>query len=413
MDKADLEICRGQDGYSTENIESALRDANALTLTALLPINEPMRAAIEQRDTTINNGVADTQIIGLEYWGPVPGKLLKEWNIIPEDADEFKTYQVTAIVFGDYCVKAVLNPHPMGKNPYHMTSWRKLPGDVWQGKALCELMDDLQDNCAATVRALVNNLAFSSGPMLALDRACIDPANVPAQIVPWMQIWVNSKDVGPNMRSGPVTPINVPCNAEMLKDTASWFKREADDRTGIPDFNHGGTEVKGAAGDTASGMRMFMNQSSQGSEQVLCNIDEDIFAPIIRDVVRWNNENLPDDQYASLKGDYMVEARGYLGRIVHEELQNRRLMFAQMTQNPQDMEIMSVVNGRVTLLRAIAKDNDIPVDDLVPTVQQYQAFLLERQQKAQQAAMAQLQGPQPQRALPAPAPTAPQPPVTV
>ena len=138
--------------------------------------------------------VFDTDKVDVvEFWGDVPGSLLLEEGLdVTEITDPQKRYDVCVWLIGGDIIKAMLNPNPMGLKPYAVRSYVTIPGSFW-GRGLPELIADLQQICNALTRAIVNNAALSSGPLIERDSDRVP--GLAGGIYPWMQIESTDKQL--------------------------------------------------------------------------------------------------------------------------------------------------------------------------------------------------------------------------
>ncbi len=136
----------------------------------------------------------DPTIDTLEFWGSLPGKLLREWGMknkqIPDPA---KSYPITAWLIGNSLIMARLNPHPLGRRPFYSTSYEHVPDSIW-GKCPPELMKDVQRMANAAARAVVDNLAIASGPQVEINMDRVEPGEDVESIYPW-KIWKTKSDL--------------------------------------------------------------------------------------------------------------------------------------------------------------------------------------------------------------------------
>ena len=158
--RKDLRAMLGVEGYRDDEILAALKDYGRSGLqTQQTPDSE--RATIENRDTvtTLGGGAEDPTIEGLEYWGSVPGSMLRDWGMEIADDEQENEFDVCAEVYGTHVVRAVLNPDPLGRKPYYTCCFQEEAGSVW-GKGLPEIIADIQDILNGCVRHIQNNLAI-------------------------------------------------------------------------------------------------------------------------------------------------------------------------------------------------------------------------------------------------------------
>jgi hypothetical protein len=322
----------------------------------------------------------------LEFWGKVSGKMLREWGMdAVEVPDEAREYDANVWLVGNYVVKAVLNYDPLGEKPYAKTSFIKTPGAFW-GRGIPEIIEDLQNICNASARALVNNMAVASGPQVEVNLDRIPPNEDITQMYPW-KIWQTLND--PLGSSAPAVRFNQPNdNANTLMAVYERFSRLADDHSGIPAYIYGDVDVRGA-GRTASGLSMLMGSAGKGIRQVVMHIDNDVTKQVVKRQFVYNMRYDPDE---TIKGDAEIIPRGAVNLAVRETVNARRVEFLNATANPVDLEIIGV-DGRAAILREIAKGLQMPVDDIVPSRETLD-FETRAKAQAQIAAPQQQQQPQ-------------------
>ena len=321
----------------------------------------------------------------LEFWGSISGKSLKEWGMT--DVDEYQDYEANVWVIGPYTVRAVLNPDPLGRRPYEVSSFVKIPGAFW-GMALPELMRDVQIMCNAAARALANNMAIASGPQVEVSVDRLPVGERVSNIYPW-KVWQTTSD-----KSGGGQPavrfFQPNMNAETLMGVYQYFQRVADEVTGVPNYIYGSSAVSGA-GRTASGLSMLMENAAKGIKHAILSLDKGVSNML----QRLFEHLMIYDADQSIKGDMKIVPRGVVATIIKDNVQLRRQEFLQATANPIDFQILWP-EGRAAVLRETAKGLDMNINDVVPTPEalgQRMAMQMQ-QQMMQQQAMMQAQQPQ-------------------
>lgn len=356
LTRGDLAAMIGVPGYDDKAIQAVLAQYATVGLRNPEP-GDDQRNQVEGRQP-MDPSQSET-IEAKEFWGSVPGSLLLEWGIdreqIPDPDDE---YQVNAWLVGEWVIKAVVNEHPLGIRPYSKACFESIPGAFW-GRGIPELMRDCQEICNAAVRALVNNLAISSGPQVVVhDVNRIPEGEDLSAMYPW-KIW--KFDPGQHLGEAPMSffqPNSM--TAELLK-VYEKFSKVADEVTGIPAYSHGDPDTSGA-GNTASGFSMLLGQAARGIKSVVANIDDGMIEPTVK---RSYIHNMLYEDDETIKGDLNVIARGTAALIQKEHQQVRRTEFLQATANPVDLQITGI-QGRAALLREQAKTLDLPVDEIIP-----------------------------------------------
>jgi hypothetical protein len=346
----------GVPGYDEQAIRKALENGPDASF-----VFEPTEYAREEEERKFYTEMRPTDVFdALEFWGKVSGKMLQEWGMteaeVPDDAKE---YDANVWVIGTLVIKAVLNYDPLGEKPYAKTSFIKTPGSFW-GRAIPEIIEDLQNICNAAARALVNNMGIASGPQVEVNLERIPPNEDITQMHPW-KIWQVLND--PLGSSAPAVRFNQPNdNSGTLMAVYERFSRLADDHSGIPSYIYGDTDVQGA-GRTASGLSMLMGSAGKGIRQVVMHIDHDVVKPIVQ---RQFVYNMRYDDDENIKGDAQVIPRGAVNLAVKETTNVRRVEFLNATANEIDMGIMGP-DGRAAILREIAKGLQMPVEEIIPS----------------------------------------------
>ena len=380
----------GVPGYDEDTIRKVLEIGNGQSW-----INQDVELQKDEEERKYYSYMKPTtEFDALEFWGKVSGKMLREWGLTEEDVpDEAREYDANVWMVGNYVIKAVLNYDPLGEKPYAKTSFIKCPGAFW-GKAIPEIIEDLQGVCNAAARALVNNMGISSGPQVEVNVERLPPNEDITQLTPW-KIWQTIND--PVGSSAPAIRFTQPdSRASELMGVYEKFSRLADDHSGIPAYVYGDLNVQGA-GRTSSGLSMLMGAAGKGIRQVVMHIDTDVVKPI---VLRQFVYNMRYDEDESIKGDVEVLARGAINLAVKETVNIRRIEFLNATANPIDLEIIGK-EGRASILREIAKGLQMSVEDVVPSREKEgytgritaRAAMAASQQQAQQPQGGAPQGP--------------------
>ena len=361
FDRGELANMRDVAGWDGESIQTVLGMGSAISNALDNLPGEAQMAVMENRDTTFNGGLPDATIRAVEFWGNVQGAMLRQWGLDNGIDDDFRFYAVNCIMINNVVVRAVLNPDPLGKRPYYVSSFIKNKNSLWGMKSIPEKMEDCQDAVNGCQRNLMNNLAFAAGPQVSADLDATPPSHVPTMNQQYpLKVWTyhGSK----TQKTEPVRFFQPSSNAGELLEVSEFYKKEADDRTLIPRYVVGDQDMSGA-GATASGLSMLMGASSRGIKRVIKNVDTDVMRPVITCMYVYNMIHLSDE---SLKGDAQVVPRGALAMLVREQTQLRRQEFLNMTNNPTDLEIIGI-ERRANLLREIAKGLDLPEEKIVPS----------------------------------------------
>lgn len=388
MDIKTIESLKGVPGYSDSEIDQVL----ARYARSGFRYDENGDIERDVLHGKGNNGLLrGTTIHALEFWGPVMGDMLKAWGM--KSVDPKRVYEVNVWVVGPFVIRAVINPDPLGRRPYEIASWRRIPGSFW-GSALPEEMADVQVMCNGAARSLANNMAMASGPMTEVQVDRLADGEELTQIRPWIMLQTTSDRTGGGQPA--VKFFQPDMKAQELMLVFQSFMRQADEVTGIPNYIYGSGQGASGAGRTASGLSMLMDNAAKGIKSSVINCDRVVEMVVGRFYV--HNMMYNPDPY--IKGDFRVVMRGAIGLIAKEVVQQRRNEFTQLAlTSPVAQQIMGI-EGVAYLLRETAKGLDMDTNKLIPSAEMLK-FKAEQIQSAMAAQQGTPAGPQ-AAGLPAP-----------
>lgn len=354
--RADLTALIGVDGFDANTINIVLKQyANGY--------REHLAYDTEIEDLHDRPGAQtdpEGHIDGVKFWGNVQGFKLREWGMtVGQIPDPFKEYPIVAYMIGSYVIGARLNPHPLGRRNIYSASFRKKNDSVW-GKAVPELMKDIQQLCNSAARAICDNSAIASGPQIWQYVDLIPVECDRTSIYPW-KIWEFSIEKIKAAGQKPMEFYQPTLITGQLLEVYDYFFKQGSEVTGIPAYIYGNEGI-GGAGKTASGLSMLMNAAAKGLRNAASNIDEGVISPSIEE--HWLTVMLMRPDLA--KGDCKIVARASEYLVQQEVLQMRRNEFLQTTGNPIDMQIIGL-DGRRELLRENAKSLKMNPDKIVPS----------------------------------------------
>lgn len=319
----------------------------------------------------------------VEFWGDVPGSmLLAEGLSVDEIADPQKRYDVCVWLVGNEVIKAMLNPNPMGRKPYTVRSYVTIPGSFW-GRGLPELITDLQQICNAITRAIINNAALSSGPLVEVDTDRVP--GMSTGIYPWKHI----ESTDSKMAGSPAVRFYQPqITADTLSRVLQVFIQLADQYS-VPSYAHGDINIAGS-GETASGLSMLMSSANRVVKKVVKNADDMIKESV--EMLFYYNIYY-NSQSLSFVGDINIVAKGVNSMLQKEQQAVRRQEFLAATNNEIDFSIMGAA-GRRELLREVAGGIDIDkLSKIFPEIDQIDGLrseleaIVQQQQAAAQESM--------------------------
>lgn len=388
---------RGVPGYRDDEIELALATYGQTSNGMDTPVEDSERAYLESKDTDQGGGTEDERCELVEYWGEAMGQWLVEWGLPEEQIpDEYDDYQICAVMVNGRVIKAMLNPDPLGRRPYHVTSYEKRTGSIW-GTAIPELMAPIQDTLNATLRSLQDNVAFASGPQVQIDIDAIDKRQIPTilQHHPRKVILFHGADRQGNNRD-PVNYNQPNMHARELVDVMAKFEHLADDHTGIPAYAYGSDSVKGA-GETMGGLSMLMNAAAKGIRQVIANIGLDVLTPLVEGTFHYCMLYVDDPL---IKGDAKVHARGALAQVIREQLAVNRNEFASSVMQDPDVKALLGPEGVAKVVRPML--DSLELSDAIPSDDELRRNIAAQAQQEQNApSTAPSQGAPQQQAAPA------------
>jgi hypothetical protein len=378
LSRSDLVAMIGVDGYSEGAIRNVLEEYGRDGLRDWIYV-DLTKATAEGKSTTIAGQNPSELIDALQFWGSVQGQLLLDWGMTEDEVpDPLAEYPMEGWLIGEWVIKAVINPDPLGRRPYYKTSYEEVPGAFW-GNSVADLCRDTQDICNAAARALVNNMSLASGPQVVYNIDRLPQGENVTQLFPW-KIWqVTSDPISGNAQ--PVQFFQPSSQAQELMAVYEKFSVLADEYTGIPRYMTGGAPA-GGAGRTASGMSMLMTNAGKSIKQVIANIDEYVIKPCI-DRLYYYNMRYSDDP--DLKGDVNVQAKGAASLMEKEAAAQRRNEFLNVALNSPVAQQVVGMEGVAELLRQAARTLDMNPDKIVPTAETMKI----RQAEQNQMAMAQ------------------------
>lgn len=372
--RSELNAMLGVPGYREDQIRQVL-EFHPRGHTETSDVADSVRADQESREDPQMNesGMYDV----LEYHGSVQGTMLLQWGMTKKDVpDDLVDYAVQLWMIGRYIIKVQLSPSPRERPPFYLTSYDKVPGTM-VGNAVPDMLADIQDVSNATLRAMVNNMAMSSGPQVAINDSIISPNENVDRIWPW-RIWRFASRPG-SQASDPVKFFQPASNVQQLLVAYEKMTQIADEISAIPRYTTGSDRM-GGAGRTASGLAMLMGNSSKMLQTVASNIDADIFNPLLEylyDILMLTDES------GRLRGDERIVVQGVKVAMQRETERQRQIEMLQATANPADAEIMGMT-GRANLLRSVASNLGMDGQQVVPPEEE----IAQREQMKRAAAMA-------------------------
>ena len=394
LTREDVEAMIGVEGYDEDAVRALLSDFGAGGIDWLDHEDSEMED-LEGKDFDD----VDNDLVGaIQLWDSIPGTLLLEWGMKEKEIDDpQRSYPCEVWMVNDTVIKAVLNYDPLGRKPYYVTSFEKVPGRI-DGNGVADLCMDAQSMCNAAARSLSNNMGISSGPQVGVNVSRLPAGEDITQMYPW-KIWqFQQSEFGDS--SPPMNFFQPNSNAGELMAVFDRFMDIADEMTGIPKYMTG-QHVPGA-GRTSSGLSMLISNAGKSIKQVIANIDHDVLTPMLE---RQYQRNLRYSDDMDLVGDVQIIAKGAMSLVVKEAESVRKTEFLRLVlESPVAQQIVGLP-GTAELMRDLAGNLNGNIDRLVPSredvekqqqmAQQQEQMMMQMQQEqmaAEQAANLQEDG---------------------
>lgn len=294
----------------------------------------------------------------LVYYGKVKGDLLLDHHVAGVDPQ--RVYEAEVWTCGDIVIRALLNPHPLGKRPFFACSFEVIPGAFW-GKALPLLLRDVQRLANAAARSLVRNMSYSAGPIGEVDYERLSESETNVEEVTPYRIYRVAADRFSSTPSPAFRFQIVPSVADQLLRIYEYYAKMADDISGIPAYVLGNPQVAGA-GRTLGGLSLLMGNAAKGVKNVISSVDKYIIEPVVR--AYWTLEMLYGSDH-SAKGDSQVVARGASGLLQRELSQARAVEVLNML-TPYAQAGLVPAAGLQVVIRNVLQSLGFSADEIVP-----------------------------------------------
>ena len=387
LTREDCEAMIGVEGYDESAVRALLTDFGS-TGIGWLDSEDSDLEDLEGKDF---DDSGEDLAAAIQLWDSIPGELLLEWGLSKKEIeDPQKSYPCEVWMVGTTIIKAVLNYDQLGRKPYYVTSFEKVPGRI-DGNGVSDLCMDAQSMCNAAARSLSNNMGISSGPQVGVNISRLPAGEDITQMYPW-KIWqFQQSEYGDS--SPPINFFQPDSNAGALMQVFDRFMDIADEMTGIPKYMTG-QHVPGA-GRTSSGLSMLISNAGKSIKQVIGNIDHDVLKPMLE---RQYQRNLRYSQDPDLIGDVQIVAQGAMSLVVKEAESVRKTEFLRLIlESPVAQEIVGLP-GTAELMRDLAGNLNSNIDRLVPSREDVEKKQQMQQQQQQEQMMMQQQMQQEQMA---------------
>lgn len=293
------------------------------------------------------------------YLGRLPAEQLAEMGIVASVGEQ---PEVEVWVCNDIVLRAVRNPNLLGRRPYYVASMAPTPGSLW-GRALPDILDDVQRMCSACLRSLARNLAFSAAPIGEYDAGRLEGETDVGWIQPGRLYKTSSDQMFSPTRSPAMRFTVVPSAAATMLNVHAAFLKLADDVSGIPAYVLGAPQAAGA-GRTLGGLSLLMGNAAKGLKAVIGHIDVYVIEPLVTDcyMATMTEGEVPEED----KVDVNIVARGSSGLLQEELAQNRAVETLQLLTPYVDRKMVPPSGVQYMIRRVVAGmgyDPDLVIPD--------------------------------------------------
>lgn len=344
--------------------------------------------AIDTENDHLNRDNLTTErtstIEGVEFWGAVPGRILKENGlhvlVKGKSVKDEVFYDVDCIVAGDLVIYCEIVDNRLGRALFKGTFYH-VPGNWW-GESPIKKMRSIQKIANGAITSMVFNMGMASGPQVAItDYERLRDRDLSQR--PW-KVWVFNKAKN-GTTDVPIKFFQPSTNSSELMALYDRMSREADSLTGIPAYAYGSDTAAGA-GRTASGLSMLMDFSQRGMKHFAFSFDMDVNRPAITYLAHLEMLTSADE---GIKGDVAVEAGGLLAIMTRDKSLNQLHEVLALCQNPLVANVIGEDGIAELLRKMVCLIPHINPDRIVPTREEREFRQLKQQ--LEQLRLAQLQ----------------------
>ena len=310
-----------------------------------------------------------------ERWGYLTGAELRGSGAELPEEDDDKVFSANVWLLGDTLIKAMVNPLEGVDIPYYFYPFQSDDTAFWP-EGIASLLRAPQAGVNAAVRAMQDNAAASSGPMLGVNMAALAPGEDPLEIAANRVVLFDKS--GLNIDQAFRAVVVPSCIEHNLALSNFWSN--ASDEISTPRFQAGDGNVAGA-GKTASGLSMLMGAANILLKDHIKDFDDCIVSPFIRAMFRWNMQWNEDE---SIKGDFAVVASGSQSLIAKEVRAQQVPMLISWLGIPAFASRLR----EDKLLEVALEQTDLPAERILRTDDEARQH---RQDQARMQAQAQVQ----------------------
>lgn len=216
------------------------------------------------------------------FYGDVSGYELRDTGLVQIDETAlYHTIPAEVWYSGRFILKARVRRGPI---PLHIFPYNRR-GNVPFGRGVPMLAKPSQDAINGAARAIMDNAAIASGPIVEMnvDLLAPQPGKNPAEVSAWDVILSgHSGEAGKKA----VNATALPAYTNQFILIIDKFRQFMDEETFLPSLTQG---IQGfGTTKTATGMSLLNTNANKTLKKVMRYIDDRLIEPIIRGLVDWN-----------------------------------------------------------------------------------------------------------------------------
>lgn len=302
------------------------------------------------------------------YTGDVTREDLESAGVeLPDDmAGWLTTVSAVMVMCNDRIIKALLNPLDTGDFPYDIFVWERMALSPF-GVGIPYLMRYAQRTLNAAWRAMLDNMALSSGPQIIINRKSVTPADGNWTLTA-RKLWYMTGEADDVQKAMMI--FEVPSHQQEISNIITIAQKFADEETSLPQIAEG---EKGSAPDTVGGMSILMNGANTVLRRLVKQYDDMVTRPHIRRYYDYNMQYNPKEE---IKGDFEIDARGSSVLIVRDQQQQAVMQLFNFAASP----IFGIYVDPEKLFRKGLEMNHLTPDDVMRTPEQ----IIEKQKELAQ-----------------------------
>lgn len=236
-----------------------------------------------------------------------------------------KDYQsIVVVLVNSTIIQGHMNPLQSGKYPYRVLCWQRRDDSPF-GIGIARQGRVAQQMLLSSARNLIDNMALSSMPMLALRREGVEPENGKWELTKGKVWWLTSENIRSIQEA--IQFLQLPSLQKELMEIMMLAGKMFEDATGVNSLLQG---QQGSAPDTVGGMELLHKNASALLRRIARTSDEEVTEPLILDYYDWLLMYGSDEE----KGDFSIEAFGSSILVEREIEQMQAQTLLQYSQDP-------------------------------------------------------------------------------